>query len=208
MNKSGASTVLAFAAGYDKRTIGSADANAWALALPDVTIDDARGAVVQYYRDNTRPIMPGNITAILKAEAAKAPPLPLPPRSLPPDPGQALRGKALVAQAEAKSRAATAARRERVLGFPDLAARLTEKPLNYPQPGMWSGYVPPHEDAYAIPEPLHANGHPNARNKMTEPSGVNDTKRRAALVDICAEAMRRETAGEIPRGRTAEDDEW
>jgi hypothetical protein len=96
-----------------------------------------------------------------------------------------------------------------VLGFPDLAARLTEKPLSYTQAGMWNGYVPPHDDQYAIPEPLHSpSGHPNARHKSTEPAGINDTAYRTALVDICAEAMRRETAGEIPRGRTAEDDEW
>ncbi len=33
-------------------------------------------------------------------------------------------------------------RRRRLLQHPDLAAMLTKRPLNYPRPELWTGYVP------------------------------------------------------------------
>lgn len=57
-------------------------------------------------------------------------------------------------------------RRTLVLSRPDLARRLTQPPLNYTQPEQWNGYLPPE----------HYNGM------------VNDSPRRAALVDIIAAA--------------------
>lgn len=76
----------------------------------------------------------------------------------------------------AQARAAAQARRARVLAHPDLADRLTEQPLSYTRPDQWNGYVPPDTDA--IP-----TGGGYVRN---------DSPRRAVLVDICAEALRRE----------------
>lgn len=66
----------------------------------------------------------------------------------------------------------TAARRSRVLRYPDLAAKLTEPPLSYSKPEHWNGFVPPRE----------YNGQ------------INASPRRKALVELCAEAMRREQA--------------
>ncbi len=43
----------------------------------------------------------------------------------------------------AEARARTAERRRRLLAHPDIAQRLTERPLCFPRPGMWNGYVPP-----------------------------------------------------------------
>lgn len=59
-----------------------------------------------------------------------------------------------------------ARRRELILSHPDLAARLTEAPLGYAKPEQWNGYIPP--ELW---------------------NGVrNDSPRRAALVEILAEA--------------------
>lgn len=58
-------------------------------------------------------------------------------------------------------------RRTLVLSRPDLARRLTQPPLGYAQPEQWNGYLPPE----------HYNG------------VVNDSPRRAALVDIIAAAQ-------------------
>ncbi len=48
-----------------------------------------------------------------------------------------------IAQIRAEARAAAAERRRRVLAHPDLAQRLTERPLGFPRPEMWNGYIPP-----------------------------------------------------------------
>ncbi len=48
-----------------------------------------------------------------------------------------------VAGIRAEARAAAAERRRRVLAHPDLAQRLTERPLGFMRPEMWNGYVPP-----------------------------------------------------------------
>jgi hypothetical protein len=62
-------------------------------------------------------------------------------------------------------------RRTRVLSHPDLAARLTERPICHEKPDRWNGYVPP------------------AMWREEQ----NNSPVRAALVNICAEALQRET---------------
>lgn len=62
------------------------------------------------------------------------------------------------------------ARRARVVGHPDLRDALQSAGF---RPEVWNGFVPPRLDAYGR---------------------RNDSIRRADLVDICAEAMRREQA--------------
>ena len=61
-------------------------------------------------------------------------------------------------------------RRAAVLKHADLAARLTQPPLSYGRPDQWTGYIPPAMWA----------GWPN------------DSRRRAVLVEVAAEAWRRE----------------
>lgn len=68
------------------------------------------------------------------------------------------------------------ARRARVLMHPDIAAKLCEPPLSFAKPEQWNGFVPP--------KYLPAD----ERGKVA----LNDSPRRAALVGIAAEAMRRE----------------
>lgn len=60
--------------------------------------------------------------------------------------------------------------RDAVLAHPDLAQKLTEPPLDYQRPEQWNGFVPP-----------------EYFNQQ-----VNDSPRRAALVEIVAEAQARD----------------
>lgn len=60
--------------------------------------------------------------------------------------------------------------RDAVLAHPDLAAKLTQQPLDYTRPEQWNGFVPPEL----------WNGQ------------INDSPRRAALVELVDEAMRRD----------------
>jgi hypothetical protein len=62
MMPSEAAGVLAYAAAFDKRTIGRADALAWAEVLDGLDPADCRAAIRAYYRtDATDPIAPGQI---------------------------------------------------------------------------------------------------------------------------------------------------
>lgn len=62
--------------------------------------------------------------------------------------------------------------RDAVLAYPDLAERLTQPPIGYPQASQWTGYVPP-EQCNQQP-----NNHP----------------RRQALAEIVAEALARDVS--------------
>lgn len=96
-------------------------------------------------------------------------------------------------QAVAKSQEASQARRVRVLQQPDLTRRLTEPPLRLSDPARWSGWIPPKtlaEDTCVNcgsgdPRPI-CRGWPHRAR-------VNDSPVRRQLVEIAAEAMRRES---------------
>lgn len=77
--------------------------------------------------------------------------------------------------AEAKASAAAQKRRARVLAHSDLAARLTQDPIGYARPEQWNGYVPPRTWGGTVHREY-----------------PNDSPRRAALVELAAEALRRE----------------
>lgn len=62
MKKSEVATLLALCAAYDNRTVGEANVEAWALALPDgLGFDEAKRIVLRYYRTETRPVMPADV---------------------------------------------------------------------------------------------------------------------------------------------------
>ncbi len=63
MTPGDATRVLTLAASYDQRTIGEADALAWAKALGDINQDDACDAVTEHYRNETRRLMPADVLA-------------------------------------------------------------------------------------------------------------------------------------------------
>lgn len=61
-------------------------------------------------------------------------------------------------------------RRGLVLRYPDLAAKLTERPINFTAPEKWNGYIPPTTDCTGA---------------------MNTTPCRPALLALVAEAERR-----------------
>lgn len=63
--------VLTVAASFDRRTVGEADAKAWAAALYGVRWEDARDAVVAHYSDETAWVMPAHVRRIVKRVRSK-----------------------------------------------------------------------------------------------------------------------------------------
>lgn len=53
--------ILAWAAAFDRRTIGEADVLAWCEALDGVSVDDALAAVTEHYRSSTGWLMPAHV---------------------------------------------------------------------------------------------------------------------------------------------------
>jgi len=105
--------------------------------------------------------------------------------------GLILAGAALVRAELAAAAAVVAARRARVLAHPDLRDRLTGE-LGYARAEQWNGYVPPALCQDQEPERLHdVQGFPNPTRAVPGRTR-NDSGRRAVLVEICAEALRRE----------------
>jgi len=79
-----------------------------------------------------------------------------------------------------KARQENAERRARVLKHPDLAALLCQPPLPWSRPEHWNGFIPPR----FLPPDSKGITHPNY------------SPERDALVEISAEAMRRESTTE------------
>lgn len=61
MNDSEAAMLLALAASYDRRTVGVADARAWAAVLADVSLDEGLDAVKAHYGASTEWLMPAHV---------------------------------------------------------------------------------------------------------------------------------------------------
>ena len=72
MNPSEAAIVLTFAAAYDRRTVGEADAKAWALALPHVRVKDAQAAIVEHYTESREFLMPSDVGRIVRRQRTDA----------------------------------------------------------------------------------------------------------------------------------------
>lgn len=68
MTPSEAARILTLAACYDGRTVGEADAIAWASLLGDLSGDAALEAVKDYYRKETRRIMPADLIAATRID--------------------------------------------------------------------------------------------------------------------------------------------
>jgi len=82
MKPSDAAVLLAKISAFDRRTIGEADAEAWAEALGDVSLPDALDAVTVHYRAQNRWIMPADVLTACRLTqfnwllAAGTPPIP------------------------------------------------------------------------------------------------------------------------------------
>ena len=118
---------------------------------------------------------------------------------------------AWLAQIQAETSRRCGIRRERVLAHPDLAEALTRPPLDFPEPGMWNGYIPPREGHWAEPETLHsparyfAGGFRNPKGLRTGPTELNDSPCREALLAIWAEVVRRDGKARHRAGLAAVD---
>jgi hypothetical protein len=88
----------------------------------------------------------------------------------------------------ARIKTENAARRDRVLAHPDLAAQLADA-LGLSDPARWSGWIPP--------KTLAEDVCPGCRAGECRPEGhrarINSTYPRRTVVDIAAEALRRDT---------------
>lgn len=91
----------------------------------------------------------------------------------------------------AESRDASTTRRDRVLAHPDLVARMKKAPLLMAEPEKWTGWIPPRTD----PEDT-CGGCSASYGQCTTTqhrARMNDSPIRRELVEISAEALRRET---------------
>lgn len=61
MNRAEVARLLAYAAAFDKRTIGDADVLAWHDVLDRTAYEPAHAAVREWYREHSEPISPANI---------------------------------------------------------------------------------------------------------------------------------------------------
>lgn len=84
----------------------------------------------------------------------------------------------------AGARETAAVRCARVLAHPDLAERLTAPPLGYARPNQWTGYVPP--------------------RTWGRHNQLNPSPQRRALVEIAAEALRRDASSKGAVGAVAD----
>lgn len=66
MTPADAAEVLGVAAAFDRRTVGRADAEAWADTLADVRLEDAIQAVKNHYANSREFIYPSDVLAIVK----------------------------------------------------------------------------------------------------------------------------------------------
>lgn len=76
----------------------------------------------------------------------------------------------------------TAEQRKLILAYPDIAARLCNPPLGYARPDQWTGYIPPAYD----------------RENAIGVTPLNDSPRRAALMELLEAAAEREDAQRRP----------
>lgn len=205
MNRDEIVDLLAFCAGYDHRRLdddrAEEEAEKWFLSLRGLDLEDAQSAVVDYYTTQSERIRPSHIYNRVRPPASRHPSsAPVPPRVDVAE-GVTMVGAERGRQMAREAHAANQARRERVLRYPDLAEQLCEQPLGYKFPEQWNGFVAPADCQDESPESLRSpSGFPNPGHALTGARRHNDSPRRAALVDICAEAMRREregTSGEV-----------
>lgn len=178
MNKDHAFDLLMAISARDQRTIGEADAAAWADDLADIALPEALDAVTAFHRSEfarQRRIKAADIVVWVqhqrrqRAEAEHSGRVVQDARALPPSASGRRPWRELWAELKPAAKAEAERRRESVLRYPDLCAALCDLPGGgFVEPRQWNGYVPP------------AGGR---------------SARRDALVAIVEEAARRDAAG-------------
>lgn len=130
--------VLAVAAAFDARTIGDGDVAAWHSALYDLDFGACREAVIAHYRRSDDRITPAQIRHLTNPDAANKR-VPAPPENIAANPHE---WRKRVSQAGIQGPLTNQQRRELVLAYPDIAAKLTAPPMRLPRPEAWSGFIP------------------------------------------------------------------
>jgi hypothetical protein len=107
-----------------------------------------------------------------------------------------------------QARRENSARADRVLAHDDLRARLAAPPISLREPDRWTGWIPPK----TLPEGMCCDACGRTRScgySQNHRALVNDSPRRRALVEIAAEALRREQGQDPLVGdETPEEDPW
>lgn len=190
MTRAEISRLLALAAGYDQRTTSDDDVKSWFDALGALDAEDAMTAIIEHYQRSTARIMPADVWNRCRPAASRLPSAaPLPERSAGADPS---RWRSMWRDALDSAAVTCEARRASVLRHPDLAARLTGEPIGYQSADQWNGWIPPPVISPGggpelLRSPSGFPGHARAGGET-----MNDSPRRAALVEVAAEAWRRD----------------
>ena len=95
-----------------------------------------------------------------------------------------------------QTRRENAERAARVLAYPDLADRLAEPPASIRDPYRWNGWIPPRTEPEGMCEDSCGRTARCARHSEHR-TRINRSAIRDQLVEIAAEAMRREQ-GQLP----------
>lgn len=66
MNLAETARVLAWAAAFDRRTVGEMDVQAWQATLDDLDVEDALEGVTRWYRDRSDWLMPAHLREAVK----------------------------------------------------------------------------------------------------------------------------------------------
>jgi hypothetical protein len=98
-------------------------------------------------------------------------------------------------EAAAASKAASAARRQRVLGHQDLVDKLKRPPLAMADPSRWTGWIPPRTGPEGCCPACSKDARRPACRGVEHYAPANDSPVRKQLVAIAAEALRREERG-------------
>lgn len=138
MNRTETDVLLSVAAAFDYRTIGEADTHAWHAALYDLDFTTAREAVIAHYRRTDDRITPAQIRHLTNPGQANKP-IPAPPEDIAQNPAE---WRKRVSAAAVAGPLLNQQRRELVLRYPDLAAKLTQPPYSLARPDQWTGFIP------------------------------------------------------------------
>jgi hypothetical protein len=154
MNSNETAILLAVAASFDSRTIGDADVNAWHAAMYDLDFIKSREAVIGHYRRSDDRITPAQIRHLVNTDSANKH-VPRPPENIAQNPHE---WRKRVSQQRFQGPLNNQTRRELVLRYPDIAAKLTLPPMSLARPDCWNGFIPAED--YEGPHGLVPNDSP------------------------------------------------
>lgn len=138
MNRAEVAQLLAYAAAFDKRTIGDADVLAWYDVLDRTPYEPAKAAVREWYREHPEPVTPAHIHRVMRGSDSDRSPAYRPLREAIEAADRAAGGSSMPAlPAGPEARAAAAEARARLTEALDLVAARRVIPEDSP-----TGYVP------------------------------------------------------------------